>query len=376
MALWRALPPPSTLDLDVYALPHAVGSRTSSASSSEAQVVSHQQLQLSDQQILSKLFALNAVVGVGEAVQFEHLQDVHLHSIQQLENLGVVSVQHDDFGSSLVAVEPSRVQWQSVVAVEEPTHVVRLLDQRHVLKRSKLSLLLSLREEGWLPDEDVTSEWTPSGPKTFRPLLSQPLSYFAVLLSRDEVLRKGINGVRHGAPDNYYRCLLLLSAEACQAMIRDAAGKDDAWFRARLASAPDAMEEATDSLLDVEAVEEFTSEADAVRMDVLMLPISVSSALWSRCKVDLGEGIDAIKVYFDNCTHQFGRQRGWVNCSHHGCIKYEFVKWTKEYFMSFMYCWHSHGSDLDLPNKQLHLSFSPSEDDVLACVRRLRLRPF
>ena len=52
---------------------------------------------------------------------------------------------------------------------------------------------------------------------------------------------------------------------------------------------------------------------------------TVASIGLSRAIVDTGDATVSIKVYFDNASHQTKRQRGWVQCGYHGCIRYRFV---------------------------------------------------
>ena len=110
--------------------------------------------------------------------------------------------------------------------------------------------------------------------------------------------------------------------------------------------------------------------------DIGVLTETVQPILWERVKVDVGEGTVTKKVYFDNASHQSGRQRGWINCSFPcRCVKYEFVTESeKAAYCAWMYVWEQHGNDA--ADRREHLKFDPRPADVAECMLNLRMVPF
>ena len=107
-----------------------------------------------------------------------------------------------------------------------------------------------------------------------------------------------------------------------------------------------------------------------------LVPIEIVSDLWTRCIVDVGHGSRETKIYFDNCSHQSGKQRGWVENGRMGTIKYEFVQGDKAMLCAKLYLWCIAGDALDPEDRANHLAYSASEADVARILLSLRMRPF
>ena len=87
-----------------------------------------------------------------------------------------------------------------------------------------------------------------------------------------------------------------------------------------------------------------------------------------------GVGMPASKVYFDNATHQSHRQRGWIDCRHHGCIKYEFCSGSQAEFCTYMHLWEAGGGACG--SRHEHLQWKPSEASVVELVPSIVLVQF
>ena len=157
--------------------------------------------------------------------------------------------------------------------------------------------------------------------------------------------------------DGYYKCLLVLPAEKLLQMLADMDGQSNEWFNMHLQGIADAGL-SDDDILAIADAEPAAGAPDAG------IQGAVAIALLSRCTVDAGDDTRSIKVYFDNCTHQSGEQRGWMGCLHHdACIRYKFVSGaTRHQFCAEMYAWHEAGDRLT--SKAQHLEHAPVQDIV------------
>ena len=93
----------------------------------------------------------------------------------------------------------------------------------------------------------------------------------------------------------------------------------------------------------------------------------------ARKLIDCGPGTMELKVYFDHCTHQSGRQRGWVDCVAHACIRYKFCTGSQLEFLADMYALQLAGP---ICTTGVHLGHCPTQEDVAAVMADLRVRDF
>jgi hypothetical protein len=252
-----------------------------------------------------------------------------------------------------------------------------------VLKRSKLDIIFSLHQDGWVPGDDQ-QEFTMGSPKLYKEGLQQPLSYFACLLEHRTVCAKGVS-IIHGGLDAYYKCLLKMEPEQLQVVIRDMANKQNSWFESKLKQLPDAdcEDDVVHALQDAgpSVSSECVVAADWKAFDMdptSTLTTAVQKTGYSRHIVDvLGAGT-SIRVYFDNFSATStgtSDQRGFCNCSRHNCIRYRAVGCdTLEKYCAKAWLWHLHACNCD--TKQQHLMWDPSEEAVNAVMPSLRLTPF
>ena len=182
------------------------------------------------------------------------------------------------------------------------------------------------------------------------------MSYFAALLSHQAIVDKGCGTIDHRMKDAYYKCLLWLPADRLVAMIANMGGETNDWFAAQLVDViPEVSVDEHDAIEDQEAAPHIPE----VYGDLGVIAPPVVSQQLSRCTVDVGDGTFALKVFFDNCTHASGEQRGWVLCSHHDdCRRYRYVAGRSRLeFCADMYAWHS--INPVLPSKLKHLEAVP-----------------
>ncbi len=208
--------------------------------------------------------------------------------------------------------------------------------------------------------------------------MAQPLSYFAALREVDNIFEKGVTSVEHGGLDAYYRCLLPLDEGALRSLPVGWAAKGHAWLRSQLSL----------NGAEVEGDEERVGAADVA--EALALPIcdsiadiiapvvrSAAEEGWSRCMVRLPPNA-WFKVWFDGCTHQSGRQRGWAECGSYRCIKYKFteVLESRVPFCAAMALWMGHGVMHSDMTRSDHLAYWPSPEQVSVAAMDVLTRDF
>ena len=235
---------------------------------------------------------------------------------------------------------------------------------------------MRLHTEGWIGDSECSGAWEPEGDLLYRSGLAQPLSYFARLALRDSEVAKGVVEIKHRMTDNYYKCLLLLDSGNLLKMIDGMEGKKDEWFRTQLsksgASAAQAALDAEEEHRPPLAVLDRPGDDEYA---LPLVPSVVQSSEWSRCIVSQ-PGVAPAKVYFDHSSHSSGRQRGWVDCTAHGCIKYEFCAGGKAAFCCAMHLWRLGCEREGCWTKREHLKWSPAQDDIAAALPSLSFSDF
>ena len=153
-------------------------------------------------------------------------------------------------------------------------------------------------------------QWDSTRPLTFKENFERPKSYFLCLLVRESVIGKGAPGIPHDACDNYYKRIMDAPAASLPRRLQGINGKNnDEVKKHRGLVLGDAVEDSDPE--DEEAQEQpaLVAPADA---DILV-PTAARVGL-SRVVADQGPGSFALKVYFDNNSHQQGRQRGLCSC--------------------------------------------------------------
>ena len=286
-------------------------------------------------------------------------------------------------GEQALSLRRSAVTWSVQLGLVDPMPHLHVLSSRPPLLWSKLQLVLQLHFDGWLPSPGFDLDFEPGFDLIYRPGWAQPCSYFAALLHSHVVFSKGVPAIQHCKSDAYYKCLLKLSAEHLATMLAGMEGQGNAYFDLMLKNL--AVHDAKPEL-DAEVEEEEQpaplpiSDADILELGALLEDASVAQTegLARQC-VDIGEGTDSLKIWFDNFSGGSGgvasTQRGFCNCCEHGCIKYKpVIAETLEEFCAWMYAWFKHRGSCD--SKAAHLRFAPSLEQCVEARLALRLKPF
>jgi hypothetical protein len=298
-------------------------------------------------------------------VPFSCLADVHMDVVTALARVGAVETGRTEFGELQLRRSGVGLRWGFILLLEFPIQVIRMTFETPA---SKLDIIAALHREGWRPLALPGGAWSQGQPLHYHGNMARPVSYFMCLLKREEVLRKGVESIRHGQKDAFYMCLLRLSAEKLVDMfaaLPEAASND--WFKGRLGDDDTPHDDVDDRLL---SLEDGHGPDEAPRANVpplALAPRVVGGSAWSRCFASVGDGSARIKVYFDNASHTSGRARGWVNCSDHGCIRYIFADDydSRDDFCAFAYTWLTTYT-VDNSDKPGHLSYTPTPQRVQA----------
>ena len=231
-----------------------------------------------------------------------------------------------DFAETTISLDPCAVEWKPSYGVDSPLQLSRSYDrQRLVLRRTRLSLLLELDQDGWeagIPTVPVS----PDGPKVFRLNTSKPLSYFGALVGRATIWAKGVESFPHDQTDHYFRCLLRLDADSLHRVLANVEGRQDAWFKQELRNASPEDDSSDDD-----------GGAHRPAPPVAALPLANGEQLpgpvpvvdrafvpWVRKLCHCGPGTERAKIYFGTQVRGSG-QPSWLTCLHHaaeGCIRW------------------------------------------------------
>lgn len=189
-------------------------------------------------------------------------------------------------------------------------------------------------------------------------------------------LQKGIHDISHGRPDGYYRCLLSLSQEQLPAVVEAGRTQNNAWYMLQCKSTV-FDEYCAVPIEDDEGVGRnsgLLGEGD-VHLGPLAAPL-VTSMLFQRCWVSLGRDMSRHKVWFDSCTGAGGKQRAWINCQTHGCIKYVPVFETRVYTCAALSLWREFADSHEGCSRPEHLASWPTDEDISSAVRSLVVEDF
>jgi hypothetical protein len=328
---------------------------------------------------LFQLWRQDAVVGrEGGSVLFQDLIGVHSETLHALVASNAVQLHHNEFGEVMVAANPAGLAFSASLILEEPVQHVRTIDASDPLRCAKVSLLFVLHQSGWRSSALLYGGHARGDLLYYKEGLQQPLSYFASLVLRDSIFAKGAPCIYHGQLDAYYRCLLNLSRAALANLLPIMRDQNAAFFKTHLVledGNADEPREPGDGGLEDEPGIVAVLDVPLQLCAALVAPV-IETSMWKRCVCDLGEGTLQLKVYFDGCSHQSGKQRGWIDCSTHSCIKYVPVFADMATFCTALYIWERHGESADCLDRFDHLAYWPSDSDVELAKPRLRMMPF
>ena len=377
-------------DVDTYVQPCVVGSKAAIVSMAPAAslVPLHTLQSRPNLQLVLSQFERTAAWDLGGQgpLSIKEIDAASLEVVNDLVEYGAL-VRTGLSGAESFFLRRAAVTRTVAVGLVDPTPHVRVSCSGTCLQWSKLHLVLQLQYDGWQPSTENLDAWKPGGPSMYKPLWSQPLSYFAALFSRTFLVSKGITSIRHGMSDVYYRCLLRLKSSAVVEMLRslDEKTSDDLKNLLKdrsLLDQPDAeIEDEVDSKEDAgaEAIEDEpvnVAVGGAITDLLFMVPPIVESGGFARQILKAGRA-EPLKIYFDHFSGGTGgvsmTQRGFCNCSKHACIKYRTVgDESLEDFCAWMLAWHRS----KLQSKAAHLNFEPSSDQIQKAREEMHMAPF
>ena len=368
-------------------LPSIVGVPSIAASAAQPEqlaVVAALQSDASVAHALNELMHVyDASSGVALRVQHScHSQISHIHvaTLEKLVQAQVLLTSTDEFGETTYMFNRGAVKWSVMVTLNNPVALVRVPLANATPRTNKLRLLLCLHMEGWTPhccDQGPLESWSVGKPMVYAEGLSQPASYFACLVNRTDVIARGAPEISHGQADGYYKCLLTLKQADLQSMLRNMAGRSNSWFPAELSDR--GMPADPEGAGDIEAnwqPDAGDAQVQAALGDVgSVWQTDVERVLYNRVIVDVGTGSAQRKVYFDNCSKSETKQRAWINCSHHGCVRYLTIQdETQEEICAKLYYWESTGHAC--ADRNAHLNIFPALAECQQVLRNIRLVEF
>ena len=312
------------------------------------------------------------------SIDFES-SNMNIHVLERLAAAGVVELSRDEFLETTVALRQDGFQWRVGFGIERPIPLCRFgRCEKSILKTCKLQLLIALTLDGWQQAEN--GEDLPPvqlAVAKYYHDLKLPVSYFAALVKRRDILGKGVAGIQHKQRDNYYRCLLRMDGEDLLPLLNGLEGDEpDDFFRKKLKDLED--EDSDDS-----------SEEDPPPRPIVPLPdvappvpaplVDIQYAGFERQVVTALDGSGECRVYFDHFTGG-SNQRSWCSCTHHtgqNCIRWREVhrdKDTLESVCASMFAWSARGPGCT--DRAAHMSVEVEQADVDRALPTIRCHYF
>lgn len=166
----------------------AIGSDTGSGSH-ELQVVA---VSNACEQILTHLVDMGACAADGKFIPWFDLDDVHMQSVDTLEEVGLLATRTDEFGELELAPHIDRLTWSLQYLLSRPVLVCSLGPTGPPMKCSKLDLILGLALDGAKFRQGPLAPCVEGGPLLCLPGFTQPTSYFAALHDRERICKDGV----------------------------------------------------------------------------------------------------------------------------------------------------------------------------------------
>jgi len=301
------------------------------------------------------------------------LQDVSSHgAVQLLQECGAV-VLHEGPDRGSVQLERERVAWTATARLAADETLLRQPRQDIPWqKRSKLDFILQLELEGWSRGPQPVEDWDPEGLQVYDQSMKRPLSYYASLVHRFDVLERGAQAIAHDRMDAYYKCLLGLPRLKLQVMLQLEDGPmDNSWYMEHAKGVKPIQD---DDGTDVEPEPDLLAIADHNAA-----PDTIDTVTrWTRVQCDVGEGTPVVKVYFDHAS-KASEQKGWTPClPTNACrwhVRYIFGASQMTYCAN-MYAWHEGHRRPEVSGKQAHMAYVPDDATVRQIRAKLRIFPF
>jgi hypothetical protein len=319
--------------------------------------------------------ARSALVGEEAAVRLSEL-NLHPDLAQSLWRAGALAIVQieDEYHCRL---QRSAVEWTAKIQVANPMLAMQVPPEASLLKCAKLDLIMRLKMEGW--DGQVAGlkleDWAPNRAQIFRNTETRPLSYFAALLRRFDIVDRGATAIAHTRPDAYYRALLFLSRSALTLMLAlEDEEQDDAWYRKHLKDCPGGNEGESGDERDPPPADDLIALMGDQQHAIGRRPERVR---WLRQLIDIGPGTAQVKIHFDHASPS-GDQKGFCPCASSGACRWQQCRShaTLRDYCAAMYAWHQpQGADIGT-DRAAHMDYDPPTAHVRYISEHARMTPF
>lgn len=328
---------------------------------------------------MQALMRANAVVGTGTMSWLD--SGISWSIAVAMYHAGFIEIYHEkEFDDHTFALKPEGVTWKPAHGLSNPEQIfVDLPKDDPPLKRCKLQLLLELHFEGFQTG-DPQEPLSDVSPLIYRGRY-RCVSYYACLLLRATIWVK-TQFIRHDQVDNYYRCLLHIKPLSMRMILYESEGKGDQWFKERLTLAENLEYDHVTgvgskrgrlqrraAIADEDSVPEFLAPpiADEVTEENSM----------TRCVAHIGGDSCRVRIYFDQFRYHSGKQRGFMRCMTHGCLRQRQVESTdRATFVAEMYAWHQLRDIETVTDKRTHFAATPSPESIAMVQQSLVMEDF
>lgn len=198
----------------------------------------------------------------------------------------------------------------------------------------------------------------------YRAAIRRSRWYYIALVSIDAIFAKGIGGVYHGKGEAYYKGLCLLPAERLAKLDLAKMSERECVKALAAAQLDPLMVEDGAEFADGRDEEPEPADSDD-RIYAAIISARPMAALVPRDSSRMYAGVD-FRIYYDNCSHQSGRQRAWVVCpdtGHSRCFRYRFLDSfpSGAHCEAFLIAWAHPAVDGSLRREE-HQRFIPTVD--------------
>jgi len=326
---------------------------------------------------LQTLAKLGSFVGSNRETSSHQLQDVDATILDILVSHGVVCRRVDANREDQYSAHASGIRWTVAMGCTQPLPLARVRSNCPTLKKTKLELVMTLRQHGWCVNNAIaaTETHTRTGTKTFISSFAKPLTYFACLCDCDLVFDKGVDNIYHHKGSSYYKSLLLLTADQLMPMLLELEDMPDKDIAKALKDIDIVDPNPEEEVLPIEDLPEGLPPLPLPLPPLVSSMDTVHKDEWVR-KLVSGRGFsDHIKVYFDHFTSGGPKQRGFGVCSRCGVAKWRVTGRSRSTYYAGMLAWQSlcvaAGADRDA-----HRAMDPTDELVDAAEDAMRLEDF
>lgn len=203
----------------------------------------------------------------------------------------------------------------------------------------------------------------------------KPLSYFAALLRRFDIIDRSATSIPHNRPDAYFRALLGLDRRELQLMLsmEDNDVMDDAWYQKHIKDKDPVICTGSDDDREPPPADDLLALMAAPRS----VAVRPERQRWQRQKCDIGPGTREIKVYFDHASPS-AEQKGFCPCAASGARRWHqcTTRVSLREYCSAMYAWHCPHSSSVAGTREDHMAYEPPASHIRFVAARLRMSPW